>query len=51
MDIKFIKNEHLKEKPDFDNLGFGKYFTDYMFMVDWYSDKGFCDAKDRKSVV
>lgn len=45
MDIKFIKNDHLKAKPDFNNVGFGKYFTDYMFMVDWYSDKGFCDAK------
>ena len=29
LDIKFIKRDVLKEKPDQNNLGFGKYFTDY----------------------
>lgn len=43
MNIKFIKNENLKQKPDMNNLGFGKYYTDYMFMMDWYEDKGFVD--------
>ena len=44
MDIKFIKREELQEKPDEKKLGFGKYFTDYMFVMDydegigWHSD-------------
>ena len=38
MEIKIQKAEKLKEKPDFSNLGFGKYFTDHMFVMD-YSDK------------
>ena len=44
MDIKFIKREELKEKPDFKNLGFGKYMTDYMFVMDWTEEKGWHDA-------
>lgn len=44
MDIKFIKREQLKEKPDFKNLGFGKYMTDYMFVMDWNEEKGWHDA-------
>ena len=35
MDIKFVKADSLKEKPDSSTLGFGKIFTDYMFMMDW----------------
>lgn len=35
MDIRFEKREHLQEKPDQKNLGFGKHFTDYMFVMDW----------------
>lgn len=35
MKINFIENKNLKEKPDFTNLGFGKYFTDYMFVMDY----------------
>ena len=38
MEIKFVKRDVLKEKPDQKNLGFGKYMTDYMFVMDW--DKG-----------
>lgn len=38
MEIKYQKAEKLKQKPDFSNLGFGKYFTDHMFLMD-YSDK------------
>lgn len=45
MNIRFEKRQELKEKPDFNNLGFGKYYTDYMFMMDWYSDKGFTDPR------
>lgn len=45
MDIKFEKCESLKEKPDQSNLGFGKYMTDYMFVMDWSSEKGWYDAR------
>ena len=33
MDIRFEKRPVLKEKPDQKNLGFGKYMTDYMFVM------------------
>lgn len=45
MDIRFEKREVLKEKPDQKNLGFGKYMTDYMFVMDWVKDKGWIDAR------
>ena len=34
MEIRFEKRAQLKEKPDWKNLGFGKYMTDYMFVCD-----------------
>jgi hypothetical protein len=40
MDIRFEKREHLQEKPDQKNLGFGKHFTDYMFVMDWDKEQG-----------
>ena len=57
MDIRFEKREHLKEKPDQKHLGFGKYMTDYMFVMDWTKEEGWKDARivpegpitDRKS--
>ncbi len=45
MDIKFIENKNLKAKPDQNNLGFGKYMTDYMFEMDWDVDQGWHDAR------
>ncbi|MGI6007419.1 MAG: branched-chain amino acid aminotransferase [Ruminococcus sp.] len=45
MDIRFEKREHLKEKPDQKNLGFGKYMTDYMFVMDWDKGEGWHDAR------
>lgn len=45
MEIKFEKATTLKEKPDQNNLGFGKYFTDHMFVMDYTKDKGWHDAK------
>lgn len=38
--IKFVQRENLKEKPDPTDLGFGKYFTDYMLSYDYDLDKG-----------
>ena len=45
MDIRFEKRAQLKEKPDQKNLGFGKYMTDYMFVMDWDKENGWTDAR------
>ena len=45
MEIKLEKAETLKEKPDSSTLGFGKIFTDYMFMMDWNIDKGWYNQR------
>lgn len=45
MEIKIERAKTLKEKPDQNNLGFGKYFTDHMFMIDWDKDIGWHDAR------
>ena len=47
MDIKFIKREELQEKPDEKKLGFGKYFADYMFVMDYDEGIGWHDATIR----
>lgn len=44
MDIKFIKRKELQEKPDQTKLGFGKHFTDYMFVMDYDEGIGWHDA-------
>lgn len=45
MEIKIERAKTLKEKPDQNHLGFGKYFTDHMFMMDWDKDIGWHDAR------
>jgi len=35
----------LKTKPDQENLGFGNFFTDHMFLMKWNREKGWHDAK------
>lgn len=45
MEIKIERAKILKEKPDQNHLGFGKYFTDHMFMIDWDKDIGWHDAR------
>lgn len=46
MDIRFEKRAELLEKPGKDaTLGFGKFFTDYMFIRDYNVDKGWYDAR------
>ncbi len=45
MDIKITKAAVLKEKPDSSTLGFGKIFTDHMFMMDWKKEKGWYNAR------
>lgn len=45
MDIKITKNTNPKAKPESSALGFGKYFTDHMFIMDYTPDKGWHDAR------
>jgi len=45
MEIKITKASVLKEKPDSSTLGFGKIFTDHMFMMDWNKEKGWYNAR------
>lgn len=43
--VKFVKTTCPKEKPDENELGFGKVFTDHMFMMDYTKAKGWHDAR------
>jgi len=43
--IKIEKTNSPKQKPDQNNLGFGKYFTDHMFIMDYTKGKGWHDPR------
>ena len=45
MEINIECAKTLKEKPDQNNLGFGTYFTDHMFMMDYTEGVGWHDAR------
>ena len=45
MEIKKILTATPKQKPAADTLGFGKYFTDHMFMMDYTEGQGWHDAR------
>jgi branched-chain amino acid aminotransferase len=46
MEIKITKTSTPKAKPtDESKLGFGKVFTDHMFVMDYSADKGWHDAR------
>ena len=45
MKVNFVEAGQLKAKPDETKLGFGKYFTDYMFEMDYTEGKGWHDAR------
>ena len=45
MNISITKTACPKEKPDSSTLGFGKIFTDHMFMMDYNSEKGWYNAR------
>lgn len=45
MEIKFVKNENPAAKPDSATLGFGKIFTDHMFIMDFSREEGWHDAR------
>lgn len=45
MEIVIEKAKTLKEKPDFSKLGFGKYFTDHMFVMEYSDVDGWKNAR------
>ena len=45
MEIKITKTTNPKVKPDSSVLGFGKYFTDHMFIMDYNTEKGWYNAR------
>ncbi len=45
MNITITKTTTPKAKPDESALGFGKIFTDHMFIMDYSKDKGWHDAR------
>ncbi len=45
LNITIEKTNTPKVKPDYSKLGFGKYFTDHMFLMNYSSEKGWHDAR------
>ena len=47
LDISVVRcdSEKLKDKPDQNNLGFGSFFTDHMFLMKWDRENGWHDAE------
>ena len=43
--ISIQRTDHPKAKPDQSNLGFGQYFSDHMYILDYSKDKGWHDAR------
>ena len=47
MKLEIVKTDNLKQKPDDNNLSFGREFTDYMFTMNYEEGKGWFDAQIR----
>ncbi|MCX7710914.1 MAG: branched-chain amino acid aminotransferase [Clostridia bacterium] len=45
LEIKIKRTTAPKAKPDQNSLGFGKYFTDHMFVMDYTEGKGWHDPR------
>ena len=45
LNIKYDLTTQKKQKPDPNNLGFGRYFTDHMFVMDYHKGQGWHDAR------
>ena len=45
MEIKVTLTDHPKAKPDQNKLGFGRHFTDHMFLMDYTAGKGWHDPR------
>ena len=45
-DITITRTSTPKQKPPMDDtLGFGRFFSDHMFVMDWSSERGWADAR------
>jgi len=44
-EIKIAKTTQKKQKPDYTKLGFGNYFTDHMFLMNYSVEKGWYDPR------
>jgi len=45
MNIRTVNTTSPKAQPDWNNLGFGVYYTDHMLMIDYAAGKGWHDAR------
>ncbi len=45
LNIRYELTRNKKTKPDYNSLGFGQYFTDHMFLMDYTEGKGWHDAR------
>ncbi len=45
MNISIKKVTTPKQRPDYNKLGFGQYFTDHMFLMNYNAEKGWHDAR------
>ena len=45
MEIKIVENEKRSVMPPESELGFGKYFTDHMFLMDYEAGKGWMNPR------
>ena len=45
MEIKFTKTDSPKTMPPENELGFGTFFSDYMFVMDYEEGRGWYDAR------
>ena len=43
--IEVVHSSNKKPKPDANNIAFGKYFSDHMFVMDYSEDKGWYDPR------
>lgn len=47
MDIKLTPTPEKRPKPDFNKLGFGQYFSDYMFEMDFLPGQGWVNPEHK----
>lgn len=45
MEIKIVKTQNPKQKPDQNKLGFGNYYTDHMFIMNYDEGEGWHNAR------
>ena len=45
MDIRIERTNQPKAKPDWNNLSFGRYYTDHMFVADYMEGSGWFDLR------